>query len=267
MMSDPRFRGLDPRWEFRFGDGPIIATAVHAGHGLRDEVSKRSALSDADRRREEDPMTDHLASVGDHLFISRVSRFEVDLNRPANEAVYRTPDDAWGLDLWTTPLPESAVDESLRARDRFYRRMGEWIEDLIRAHRRVLLLDVHSYNHLRNGPDGDPLPAESNPELDLGVSTADLDRFGDVVDTLQARLQTTRVDGRSLDVRRNVRFPDGGNWPEWVFSEYGDHVCTITLEYKKFFMNEWSGTVDLACLEHLRSGLADAVDGVRPLLA
>lgn len=211
-------------------------------------------------------MTEHLASVGDHLFVTRVSRFEVDLNRPEHEAVYETPDDAWGLDLWASPLPPEAVAESLRSRDRFYGIMTEWIEDLITTHGRVLLLDVHSFNHLRNGPQGEPLAPEDNPELDLGVSTADLARFGDVVDTLHDRLRSTRIEGRSLDVRRNVRFPDGGNWPEWVFANYGEDVCTVTLEYKKFFMNEWNGNVDLALLERLRVGLADAVDSVRPLL-
>lgn len=267
MMNDPRLDELDERWEVRIGDGPVLATAVHAGHALRDEVAKRSALSGAERLREEDPMTDYVASVGDHVFVPRVSRFEVDLNRPPHEAVYRTPDDAWGLDLWSTPLPDTVVDTSLRAHDRFYRLMGRWIEGLIETNGRVLLLDVHSFNHRRGGPGSEPLPNEENPELDLGVTTADLDRFGEVVSTLQERLRTTRIDGRSLDVRRNVRFPDGGNWPEWVFANYGDHVCTITLEYKKFFMDEWTGTADIAVLERLRRGLADAVASVRPLLA
>jgi hypothetical protein len=32
--------------------------------------------------------------------ITHRSRFEVDLNRPRREAVYRIPEDAWGLDIW-----------------------------------------------------------------------------------------------------------------------------------------------------------------------
>lgn len=44
----------------------------------RPEVPQRTALSDAVRPREEDPLTDVLASVGDHLFVSRTSRFEIE---------------------------------------------------------------------------------------------------------------------------------------------------------------------------------------------
>ncbi len=157
MTPRSRFSALDPRWEFRPGAGPVLATAVHAGHGLRDDVAKRTALTAAQRRREEDPMTDYLASVGDHVFVTRVSRFEVDLNRPEHEAVYETPDDAWGLDLWSTPLPDTVVEHSLRDRRLFYRTMADWIEELVERYGQLLLLDVHSYNHLRNGAESEPL--------------------------------------------------------------------------------------------------------------
>ncbi len=244
-----------------------MATAVHAGHLLRDEVAELTALSDTERLLEEDPMTDVLATVGDHTFTSWVSRFEVDLNRPTDEAVYQVPSDAWGLELWSSELPERIVEESLASHARFYDLMGSWIEELIAEHGRVLLLDVHSFNHRREDDSGQRVEAEGLPDIDLGLSTADRDRFGDVVDALWGGLSEIRIGDRAADVRENVRFPDGGNWPEWVFAEYGDDVCTITLEYKKFFMDEWAGTADIALLQHLRSGLADATDAARAPLS
>src|SRR4051812_28667298 len=82
------------------GSGPVVWTAVHAGHDLRPEIAERIALDEDTRRREEDPFTDQL--MGDDGVRAAVhrSRFEVDLNRPRETAVYREPEDAWGLDLW-----------------------------------------------------------------------------------------------------------------------------------------------------------------------
>ena len=263
-MIDHAPDDLDPRWELRPGPGPVIATAVHAGHAMREELATRSGLGDEARRREEDPLTDVLAaSVADTLFVSRVSRFEVDLNRPENEAVYREPADAWGLDLWHEPPTDAMVERSLAARAVFYREMARRIEALVAEHGRVLLLDVHSFNHRRDGPGAAPAPAEGNPDIDLGVTTADPDRFAETIGAFREALASVPVAGRAPDVRENVRFPDGGHWPEWVHAEYGDAVCTITLEYKKIFMDEWAGTADLAALEALRTGLVRATAAAR----
>ena len=266
-MSVPAAEPFDPRWELRPGPGPVIATAVHAGHALRGDLAARSALSSEARRREEDPLTDVLASVGDALFVSRVSRFEVDLNRPEDQAVYRVPSDAWGLDLWHEPPSDAMVEASLAARAAFYATMARLLESRIAEHGRVLLLDVHSFNHRRDGAGADPAPAADNPDIDLGVTTADPERFGHVVEALRESLRADEAAGRPLDVRENVRFPDGGHWPEWVHAEYGDAVCTITLEYRKFFMDEWTASADLATLEALRAGLARATAAARRALA
>src|SRR5690606_12140320 len=65
------------------------------------------------------------------------------------------------------------------------------------------------------------------------------------------------------DVRENVRYPTGGHFPEWVYATWGDRVCTISPEYKKIHMDEWTGQVDIDALEDFRDGLESAVDGVR----
>ncbi len=79
------------------GQEPIVATAIHDGHELRPDVANLVALSDSDRLREEDPFTGIWTTiVGSRMVCSR-SRFEVDLNRPRATAVYKKPEDAWGL--------------------------------------------------------------------------------------------------------------------------------------------------------------------------
>ena len=81
-------------------DGQIVATSVHAGHDIRADLQQVMILDEADRLREEDPFTDEIAAAVASRAITHPSRFEVDLNRPRREAVYRTPADAWDLDLW-----------------------------------------------------------------------------------------------------------------------------------------------------------------------
>ena len=86
-----------PWWTLQRGEGPIVATAIHDGPGLRDETRAAMALSEAERLREEDPFTGQaIVDVPTHLIAGR-SRFEIDLNRARDVAVYRTPEQSWGL--------------------------------------------------------------------------------------------------------------------------------------------------------------------------
>ena len=87
----------DQVWQLVEGDGPIVAAAIHDGHDLRQEVAALMALSDAERLREEDPYTGSWTEVAPVRLVGRRSRFEVDLNRPREKAIYATPADAWSI--------------------------------------------------------------------------------------------------------------------------------------------------------------------------
>jgi N-formylglutamate amidohydrolase len=250
-------------WDISQGNGPVLATAVHAGHQVRPGLEPRFKADAALRRREEDPMTGIWATAGDHVFRSYVSRFEIDLNRSRDCAVYRKPEDAWGIEVWDDPLSDADVERSLRMWDDYYAMMSGWLEGLIKEHGQVLLLDVHSYNHRRDGPFAQPAAQEDNPDIDLGVTTLDHDRFGPLLEAFEEELCRHEAHTRKLDVRRNVRYDDGGHWPEWVFAQYGDNIAAITLEYKKFYMDEWTGAAFLPVVEDLRFGLAEAVSRVK----
>src|SRR5690606_33956601 len=82
------------------GDGPIIAAAIHNGHEVRPEVAGLLALDDAQRLREEDPFTGEWTVVAPTQIVGLRSRFETDLNRPRDGAVYERPEQAWGLHIW-----------------------------------------------------------------------------------------------------------------------------------------------------------------------
>ena len=83
-------------WSITEGDSPVVATAIHNGHKVREEVGHLLALSEAERLREEDPFTGIWTDIAKTRIIANFSRFQVDLNRPREGAVYTKPEDAWG---------------------------------------------------------------------------------------------------------------------------------------------------------------------------
>ncbi len=262
----PQLQLLQPRqeWDLVIGHGPVFATAIHDGHLVRESLRPHLAIEAEDRRREEDPLTGLFTTVGDVRLRANHSRFQVDLNRPRDLAMSTSPEDTWGLKIWHDSLPESEREISLASHDDFYAMVTELLDRLIERWGCVLLIDLHSYNHRREGADAEAAPQEGNPDIELGVTTLDPQRWGAVSARFAQALRACPVGGKAPDVRENVRFPTGGHFPEWVYAKYGDKVCTISPEYKKIYMDEWTAQADIAVLEDLRHGLQRAVDAVRP---
>ena len=84
-------------WEVELGDSPVIGPAIHSGSELRQDCRNLARLSDSERLREEDPFTDMLIEDFPNRIVVHRSRFEVDLNRAREAAVYVRPEQAWGL--------------------------------------------------------------------------------------------------------------------------------------------------------------------------
>jgi hypothetical protein len=224
------------------------------------------AISAGDRLREEDPLTAFWTSVGDSRISVYRSRFEVDLNRPREKSVAMSPDDCWGLKVWREPPPRRVIERSLMQYDQFYREVSELLDELVQRWNSVLVLDLHSYNHRRRGPCGAGDSLVANPEINVGTGTMDRARWAPLVDTFMAALRRQRVRQRLLDVRENVKFM-GGHFPRWLHSRYPRSVCVLSLEFKKFFMDEWSATANIPALEDLRVALRNATNATRQELA
>ncbi len=239
---------------------PLIATAIHNGTLVADEVAATLALADDDRRREEDPHTAVLAAAVPHHVVVHRSRFEFDLNRRRERAVYRTPHDAWGLELWHEPPTEAVIDRRLEMYDAFYAELAHRLQAIVARHGRFVLYDVHSYNHRRSGPDAAPDPPEENPVVNLGTRTLP-DRWQGVADAFVDSMASGHATGQRIDVRCNVRFR-GGYLSQWVHENFGDHGCALAIEFKKVFMDEWSGALDAERLVELRVALAGTTEAV-----
>jgi len=241
--------------------GQLVATAIHAGHGLRDEVRDAMLLDEATRLREEDPFTDAIGSQCPARVLVHRSRFEVDLNRDREGAVYRRPEDAWDLDVWReSPLPQDVSRRSAQIHDAFYAELGARLDE-VAARGPFVLYDVHSYNHRRDGVDADESPAEDNPEVNVGTGSLDRERWGGVVDTFIEVLAGQDTAGGEIDVRENVRFK-GAHLSRWVHERYPDRGVALALEFKKTYMDEWTGEPDRTRIDTIAQALGETVDPV-----
>ena len=199
------------------------------------------ALPDAERLREEDPFTgEAVLDVPTHIVVHR-SRFEFDLNRPPDSAVYRRPDQAWGLQVWNEEPAEDFVARSLAIHADYYRTLGSLLDSIATRHDRFVLIDVHSYNHRRDGPDSEPTSQAEAPDINIGTFSMPRDQWAFLMDPLIEALGEYDFNGRRLDVRENVAFEGKGYQTRFVHERYPLRGCAIALEFKKFYMDEWTG--------------------------
>jgi N-formylglutamate deformylase len=242
-------------------DAPVAAAAIHDGHALRPDVANAMALDDATRRREEDPFTAQWTSVAGTRLIAHRSRFEVDLNRPRDKAVYRRPADAWGLHVWRDAPSASLVDASLALYDDFYDAAHQTFSALRERWGRFVVLDLHSYNHRRDGADAPAADPDGNPEVNIGTGIMDRARWAPVVDRFVEDLRQADVLGRPLDVRENVKFR-GGHFSDWIHRCFPEAGCAIAIEFRKSFMDEWTGEPDAERVSALGRALASTIPGL-----
>ena len=251
----------DQIWRLHKGSGPLVATAVHDGHEVRNDLAKYLALTDAERLREEDPFTGEWTKVAATRVLGLRSRFEVDLNRPREKAVYQTPADAWGLRVWNDKVPAELFQESLAEYDAYYDAMHELFSDLVEKYGHFVVYDLHSYNHRREGSNRPVADPTWNPQVNIGTGTMNRSVWAPVVDAFIDSLRQHDFPGGKLDVRENIKF-QGGNWPRWIHEKFPDSGVAIAIEFKKFFMDEWTGTPDVNCITAIEYALRSTVPAV-----
>jgi len=64
-----------------------------------------------------------------------------------------------------------------------------------------------------------------------------------------------------MDVRENVKF-QGGYFSSWVNSTFAGAGCALAVEFKKVFMDEWTGEPDEQALVRMERGLSRTLPGL-----
>ena len=253
---------MDKIWRCDCADGPLVATAIHAGAEVRYDVRSRMVLERSMRYREEDPFTGDWAFMAPTRVVGLRSRFEVDLNRPREQAVYRLPENCWGLKVYEDELPDSEIAKSLKEYDDFYAMLGELYKKQAETYGHFVVFDLHNYNYRRRGPRGPAAPVSDNPQVNIGTGTMqNRAQWGGIIDRFIHDLSVYDFPGGALDVRENVKFC-GGEHPRWAHEKFSNSCCMLSVEVKKFFMDEWSGQPRMSLVKAVGDALESTVPGV-----
>lgn len=222
-------------------DSPFWSFTIHDGHSISEELMPYVKLSDAERLREEDPYTASIADLPINQFIVSTSRFQLDLNRNLDNALYLRPEQAWGLEVFQPTLPESYVTQLHKQHQVLYNSIERHIASTIKKYGYFVILDIHSYNAKRESAE-EIVDETKNPQINLGTfyNTAKWDKF--IQHFAQIMKEAGSTVGENLDIRENVKFK-GGNLAQHLIQRYGDLGCVISIEFRKDFMDEWSGEV------------------------
>lgn len=232
-------------------DIPVLALAVHHGHDLPPELEVNCGISPHQRLMEEDPFTGEIAALYPNHIVVHTSRFAVDLNRSEDKCVYQKPEDCWGLSARKVPLPDNVINALRVAYRDWYSLLAHHIDRLLIRHERLIIWDLHSYNHRRYGADLPAEPQDKNPDINLGSSNMPPQDLL-LLKSLQQLLSETMItnNGRQTDCRIDVKFP-GGHLVRWLHHNYPRRVIAPAVEFKKFFMDEWTGILDEQCFKRL----------------
>lgn len=235
---------------------PFIAAAIHDGHFIPPTFMAMMQLQEHERMREEDPYTAYMANLPVNTIRVDTSRFLVDLNRSRTHCIYRQPEDAWGLEVWNESMSKQKEEALLNYYDFFYTRLNTLIQQVIQSHGCFVVLDIHSYNHRRSNPD-EEAPADENPEINIGT-IHNLPKWKPLIKQFIDFLSQSNVKGHRPDVRENVKFK-GGYFSKWICEHYGNAGCVLSIEFKKTFMDEWTGRVDIDHLLDIQLALKDSL--------
>jgi N-formylglutamate amidohydrolase len=241
---------IQSRYTFKDRSVPVIAMAIHNGHRIPNAIAPYLSISDADRLREEDPFTGRIAQQFTNHIVVEGSRFAVDLNRRRDYAVYRKPEDSWGLTVRTADFPDEMANELLNSYDNWYDVLCYELDQFFEQHPFLIVLDLHSFNHRRGGADADPDPQEDNPDIILGRSNMPSE-LHPLVEDMRILLNGKTFGEGSLDVRIDVKFP-GGNLPRFLHDRYPGRLICLAVEFKKIYMDEWEGSLDPRAFLDLR---------------
>jgi len=67
--------------------------------------------------------------------------------------------------------------------------------------------------------------------------------------------------GRHLDVRENVKF-QGRQLAHWIHQRFPESACVLAVEFKKFFMDEWTGEGYESEIQAIHDALQSTLPGI-----
>ncbi len=211
---------------------PYLCTAVHDGHQFRKSLWENCLHSEYDRWYEEDPCTKEMVQSHPMVIAGLDSRFEYDLNREPERAIY---DDAWGKQLWRTPLPEEERQHSLTKHETFYKVIHALIDQIEKKYGKAIVFDMHSYNWKRWD--------RAVPTWNLGTTNIDNGRFGGLVNSWSQKLGSMDLpNGIESGSGINDTFQGNGYLLKYITENFKNTLVLAT-EISKIYCDEETGVI------------------------
>jgi len=234
---------------------------LHSGHRVRPDILEILSVGEQDRFREEDPYMDRFIKDFPIQLIARDSRFEYDLNWEIEKAIYSAGSKKWGLNVWKRELNQKERSLSLAKFGEFHYLLDLITEFLLKQGRQALIFDMHSFCYQREAKQ--LWYKDEMPEINLGTKALRRDHFAPLLDKLMAELSHTEVNGQRMRVAENVLFP-GGYVSRKYSRLYPEQVLVLALEFKKIFMDEWTGEIFRDPLGSLIASFMNAAKAIIP---
>ena len=211
---------------------PYVCGAVHDGHQFRKSLWENCLHSEYDRWYEEDPCTKEMIGTHPIVIAGCDSRFEYDLNRHPESAIY---DDAWGKQLWKSPLSEEEKFLSLEKHFAFYKVVHTLVAQIEKIHGKAIVFDMHSYNWKRW--------EREVPTWNLGTANIDQSRFGVLAGSWSGKLGEMNLpNGIASTSKINDTFQGNGYFLKYISGQFKDTLVLAT-EISKIYCDEYSGLI------------------------
>lgn len=204
-----------------------VCATVHNGHQFRKSLWENCLHTEYDRWFEEDPETKTMVQSHPIVIAGCDSRFEYDLNREPNSAIYV---DAWGKQLWKNPLSKKEKTLSLSKHANFYKVVNALISKLEEIHNEVIVYDIHSYNWKRW--------SREVPTFNIGAGKIDINRFGNFVESWRKSLAKIKLPNNMKNSSLiNDVFQGNGYFLNYITSNFKNTLVLAT-EVSKIYCNE-----------------------------
>jgi hypothetical protein len=256
-VSDTTIQGTDPLGGFAYHldfSLPFIATAIHAGHCVREELLPFMALDSNQRKFEEDTGTDLMIKGLANAVRALESRSVYDINRSRELALPLTPERFWGTQVYKTlPTPEMN-QKSLKSYESFYRFMETCIARILDQFGFCIVYDIHSYNISRQQEKGIASP----PVFNLGTALLDKSKWEKAIALWIEQLGTISLPGIKTDVAQNHVFLGKAEFCRRLCN-MDDRILVLPTEVSKVYMDEKKGDVYPDVIQAVRNGLQKVI--------
>lgn len=225
---------------------PYFGTAIHAGHQIRTALEGKILLDEYERWFEEDPYTDVFISSMPIVMIGHDSRFEYDLNRAPEKAVY---EEAWGKKVWKRPLNKKQKAESLKKHKNYYRVTHALVQKLESMFDGCVVYDMHSYNYKRWERDV--------PLFNIGIERVP-ERYHGYAEHWREQLSKIELSNIENQSTINDVFYGRGYNLQYIHENF-DKTLVLATEVKKVYCDEETGENFPQIIRELRGQFKKAI--------